>query len=67
MVDKALQDVEQISKELLDLADSGKKNSFNNFSCIKSYLVEKNPKMLRLFFFILSFIHSIMLSFNLKY
>jgi len=25
MVDKALQDVEQISKELLDLADSGKK------------------------------------------
>lgn len=41
MVDKALQDVEQISKELLDLADSGKKNSFNNFSCIKSYLVEK--------------------------
>jgi len=49
MVDKALQDVEQISKELLDLADSGKKNSFNNFSCIKSYLVEK--KATAIFFY----------------
>jgi len=67
LVDKALQDVEQISKELLDLADSGKKNSFNNFSSIKSYLVEKKSKMQRLFFFILSFIHSIMLSLNFKY
>lgn len=53
MVDKALQDVEKISKELLDLADSGKWNKFRsnvriffifNGSYIRSVVLYSTPK-----------------------